>query len=123
MTYLLSEEGFPTHFFSAHTIHCWIYMAVASSAKDRGNNYLREKNFNEAIDCYSKSIRHSLTAVAYAKRAAAHLKINEYLQAENDCTEALNLDRQYTKAYAHRAMARKELGVGKNSLLFSERML
>ncbi|KAJ8436226.1 hypothetical protein Cgig2_006913 [Carnegiea gigantea] len=45
------------------------------------------------------SIQHSPTAVAYANRAAAYLKISGYRQAENDCTEALKLD-----------VARKELG-------------
>ena len=56
------------------------------------------------------SIQHLPTAVAFANRAAAYLKIGAYLQAENDCTEAFKLDDQYMKAYARRTMARKELG-------------
>ena len=33
-----------------------------------------------------------------------------FREAEDDCTEALNLDDRYIKAYSRRATARKELG-------------
>ena len=36
-----------------------------------------------------------------------------FQEAENDCTEALNLDDRYIKAYSRRATARKELGKSK----------
>ncbi|KNA11502.1 hypothetical protein SOVF_134660 [Spinacia oleracea] len=39
----------------------------------------------------------------------AYLKIKRFQEAENDCTEALNLDDRYIKAYSRRATARKEL--------------
>lgn len=82
---------------------------VALAEKDRGNEYFKEE-FNEAISCYSRSIISSPMAAAYANRAAAYLKITGYLQAEIDCTEALKLDNHYMKAYARRAIAKKELG-------------
>lgn len=85
-------------------------LLLASLAKDRGNEYFKEKNFSEAIDSYSTSIHHSPTAQAFANRAAAYLKMCKYLQAENDCTEALKLDGEYMKAYGRRAIAKKELG-------------
>lgn len=39
-----------------------------------------------------------------------------YENAEDDCTEALDLDDRYVKAYSRRAMARKELGKFKASI-------
>ncbi|XP_010674646.2 uncharacterized protein LOC104890758 isoform X1 [Beta vulgaris subsp. vulgaris] len=81
----------------------------AASEKDLGNEYFKQKKFNEAIDCYSRSIALSPTAVAYANRAMAYLKKRRFQEAENDCTEALNLDDRYIKAYSRRATARKEL--------------
>lgn len=75
-----------------------------------GNEYYKQKKFNEAIDCYSRSIALSPTAVAYANRAMAHLKIRRFPEAEDDCTEALNLDDRFIKAYSRRSTARKELG-------------
>lgn len=38
-----------------------------------------------------------------------------FREAEDDCTEALNLDDRYIKAYSRRATARKELGKFKES--------
>lgn len=88
----------------------------ATSEKDLGNEYFKQKKFNEAIDCYSRSIALSPTAVAYANRAMAYLKIKRFREAEDDCTEALNLDDRYIKAYSRRSTARKELGNLKQSV-------
>ncbi|MCL7031934.1 hypothetical protein MKW94_015559, partial [Papaver nudicaule] len=63
---------------------------VAISKKELDNQCFRQKKFEEAIDCYSRSIALSPTAVAFANRA----------MHENDCTEALNLDDRYIKAYS-----------------------
>ncbi|CAH9116339.1 unnamed protein product [Cuscuta epithymum] len=90
--------------------------ADANSEKEMGNDLFKKKRFNEAIDCYSRSIALSPTAVAYANRAIAYLKIKRFQEAENDCTEALNLDDRYIKAYCRRSIARKELGKLRESI-------
>ncbi|KAF5187104.1 Rna polymerase ii-associated protein [Thalictrum thalictroides] len=92
----------------------------AASEKDLGNDFFKQKKFKEAIDCYSRSIALSPTAVAFANRAMAYLKVKRFEEAENDCTEALNLDDRYIKAYSRRATARKELGKRKGSFEDSE---
>ncbi|KAJ6737790.1 hypothetical protein OIU85_019812 [Salix viminalis] len=46
----------------------------ATSEKELGNEYFKQK-FNEAIECYSRSIALSPTAVTHANRAMAYLKI------------------------------------------------
>ncbi|KAJ4719335.1 RNA polymerase II-associated 3 [Melia azedarach] len=92
----------------------------ANSEKELGNEYFKQKKFKEAIDCYSRSIALSPTAVAYANRAMAYLKLKRFQEAEDDCTEALNLDDRYIKAYSRRATARKELGKLKESMEDSE---
>ncbi|KAG6424891.1 hypothetical protein SASPL_115314 [Salvia splendens] len=88
----------------------------ANSEKELGNDFFKQKKFNEAIDCYSRSIALSPTAVAYANRAMSYIKVKRFLDAENDCTEALNLDDRYIKAYSRRSTARKELGKLKDSI-------
>ncbi|KAL5565905.1 hypothetical protein UlMin_029069 [Ulmus minor] len=90
--------------------------ADAASEKELGNEYFKKKKFKEAVDCYSRSIALSPTAVAYANRAMAYLKIKRFQEAEDDCTEALNMDDRYIKAYSRRATARKELGKLKESM-------
>ncbi|CAN1784445.1 RNA polymerase II-associated protein 3, partial [Linum perenne] len=92
----------------------------ATSEKELGNEYFKQKKFVEAIECYSRSIAFSPTAVAYANRAMAYIKIKRFREAEDDCTEALNLDDRYIKAYSRRATARKELGKLKESMEDSE---
>jgi hypothetical protein len=39
-----------------------------------------------------------------------------FKEAEDDCTEALNLDDRYIKAYSRRITARKELGKLKEAM-------
>lgn len=52
----------------------------------------------------------------YPSKCVASLPVNRFLDAENDCTEALNLDDRYIKAYSRRSTARKELGKLKESI-------
>ncbi|KAG2616183.1 RNA polymerase II-associated protein 3-like isoform X3 [Panicum virgatum] len=91
-------------------------MPDAASEKEQGNEYFKQKKFAEAIECYSRSIGLSPTAVAYANRAMAYLKLRRFKEAEDDCTEALNLDDRYIKAYSRRITARKELGKLKEAM-------
>lgn len=92
----------------------------AASEKELGNEYFKQKKFREAIESYSRSIALSPTSVAFANRAMAYIKLKRFEEAENDCTEALNLDDRYVKAYSRRATARKELGKLKASMADSE---
>lgn len=87
----------------------------ANSEKELGNEFFKQRKYKEAIDCYSRSLALSPTAVAYANRAMAYLKLKRFQEAEVDCTEALNLDDRYIKAYSRRSTARRELGKYKDS--------
>uniref|UniRef100_A0ACD5W3Y5 Uncharacterized protein n=1 Tax=Avena sativa TaxID=4498 RepID=A0ACD5W3Y5_AVESA len=91
-------------------------MPDAASEKEQGNEYFKQKKFAEAIECYSRSIALSPTAVAFANRAMAYLKLRRFEEAENDCTEALNLDDRYVKAYSRRITARRGLGKLKEAM-------
>ncbi|XP_024315808.1 RNA polymerase II-associated protein 3-like [Brachypodium distachyon] len=46
----------------------------------------------------------------------AYLKLRRFEEAKNDCTEALNLDDRYVKAYSRRITARKGLGKLKEAM-------
>jgi tetratricopeptide (TPR) repeat protein len=41
----------------------------------QGNEFFKQKKFAEAVECYSRSIALSPTAVAFANRAMAYLKL------------------------------------------------
>nr|GEU63720.1 RNA polymerase II-associated protein 3 isoform X1 [Tanacetum cinerariifolium] len=72
----------------------------ANSEKELGNDFFKKRKYKEAVDCYSMSLALSSTAIAYSYRAMAYLKIRRFHEAEDDYTEALNLDDRYTKAYS-----------------------
>ncbi|GJM94490.1 hypothetical protein PR202_ga11137 [Eleusine coracana subsp. coracana] len=57
-------------------------MTDAASEKEQGNEYFKQKKFSEAIDCYSRSIGLSPTAVAFANRAMAYLKLRRQKTAK-----------------------------------------
>jgi tetratricopeptide (TPR) repeat protein len=82
----------------------------AAALKDQGNKLFQAKYFDDAISCYTQSIATHPTAVAYANRAMAYLKLGKYSEAEADCTAALQLDPTYAKAWHRRATAHKQLG-------------
>ncbi|KAL5227842.1 hypothetical protein ABZP36_016107 [Zizania latifolia] len=46
----------------------------------------------------------------------AFMKFTRFKEVENDCTESLNLDDHYVKAYSHKITARKELGKLKEAM-------
>jgi hypothetical protein len=45
-----------------------------------------------------------------------YVQLIRFEEAENDCTEALNLDDRYVKAYSRRITARKGLGKLKEAM-------
>ncbi|KAI5067281.1 hypothetical protein GOP47_0017809, partial [Adiantum capillus-veneris] len=97
-------------FVSMHNSQTSDTFVDATAEKELGNKFFKEKKFVQAIECYSRSIVLQPSAVSYANRAMACIKIRRFQEAEVDCTEALALDDRYIKAYSRRATARKELG-------------
>ena len=55
--------------------YAFSYLIIFLFSNIQGNEYFKQKKFNEAIDCYSRSIALSPNAVAFANRAMAYLKL------------------------------------------------
>jgi tetratricopeptide (TPR) repeat protein len=88
----------------------------ATQWKEKGNDYFRTAQYQRALECYTGSINAEPTAVAYANRAMALMKLREFEQAVEDASEALEIDPNYLKAYQRRGAAYKELGSYLNAL-------
>lgn len=74
--------------------------------KDEGNNYFKAKNYNKAIESYTKAIEaNSIEAVTYCNRAACYINLGKYFDVLNDCDTAIELNPNLTKAYYRRAKA------------------
>lgn len=78
--------------------------------KERGNKAFSAKKYAQAKQDYTQSIALQPTCLAYANRAMAELKLEEFSAAEADCTKAIALDAAYVKAYLRRASAAKQQG-------------
>ncbi|XP_066259569.1 RNA polymerase II-associated protein 3 [Euwallacea similis] len=79
--------------------------------KEKGNAYFKAKDWDKAMECYTKAINcYAYDPIYYANRGLCYLKKNSFIAAEADCTLALRLDSTYVKALQRRASARESLG-------------
>ncbi|KAH9316155.1 hypothetical protein KI387_024782, partial [Taxus chinensis] len=92
-------------------------MEAAEIAKEKGNAAYKGKQWQKAINLYSEAIKiNGKNATYYSNRAAAHLELGGYLQAEADCTAAISLEKKNVKAYLRRGTAREMLGYYKEAI-------
>eukprot|EP01084_Bolivina_argentea_P274489 467895_1 len=72
----------------------------AIELKNKGNTYLKENKFQQAINCYSQAISiDSTNYIFFANRALAYIKINQFKKALIDCKLSINLCNNYPKSY------------------------
>lgn len=89
----------------------------AGKLKEAGNHAYGSKDFNKAIDLYTKAILCKPEAVYYSNRAACYNALADWEKVVEDTTAAINLDSEYIKAMNRRANAYDKLGKYSESLL------
>jgi len=83
----------------------------ARREKEKGNECVRAGEFDDAVICYTRSLRILPdNAIVLANRAMAYLRLKDFRKAEADCTKSMRLDPCYMKAVSRRAMARHRMG-------------
>ncbi|KAL5014688.1 hypothetical protein ScPMuIL_008958 [Solemya velum] len=85
--------------------------------KDDGNNFFKAGKFMEALSSYTEALEFSDTclkdtekAVIYKNRAACYLKLEQYQNAVDDATAALDITPNDPKALFRRCQAKEQLG-------------
>ena len=74
--------------------------ANANQLKVQGNESLKSRKFEEALNYYSKAIEvDPSNAILYTNRAQTYIKLESYGFAIRDCDEALKQDPDSVKAY------------------------
>ncbi|KAF2672817.1 import receptor [Microthyrium microscopicum] len=89
----------------------------ASKLKAAGNKAYGSKDFNRAIELYTKAIDLKQDPIFYSNRAACHQAMGDWEKVVDDTTAALNLDRMYVKALNRRANAYEQLKKYSEALL------
>lgn len=88
---------------------------VVDDGKQVGNQLFSQKRFADAAVHYSKSItaassNDQILRILYCNRAAAYKELGRYKEGVEDCTKAIHVDGQFTKAFARRARCHQLLG-------------
>ncbi|XP_063618080.1 small glutamine-rich tetratricopeptide repeat-containing protein alpha-like [Cydia splendana] len=80
--------------------------AVAEQLKNEGNELMKAEKHREALERYSRAVElDPRNAVYFCNRAAAHFKLGEHEAAVADCTAALALQPDYSKAHGRLGLA------------------
>ncbi|XP_075713132.1 RNA polymerase II-associated protein 3 isoform X2 [Rhinoderma darwinii] len=82
----------------------------ALAEKEKGNNYFKAGNYDEAVQFYTRGMNADpYNAVLPTNRASAFFRLKKYAVAESDCDLAIAINRNYWKAYARRGACRLAL--------------
>ncbi|KAG8904655.1 hypothetical protein FRB99_001375 [Tulasnella sp. 403] len=103
------ERGFPDDIRSAKDLIEMRYVK-AEREKELGNRAFKHGRYTEAVEAYTRA--HSIepeVAHYQLNLAAAHLKLANWMEAEQACTKSLSLHRS-EKGFWRRAKARQMLG-------------
>lgn len=79
---------------------------IAEDERLKGNEFMKSKEYDEAIACYTKSIQlFPDEAATYSNRALAYLKVKKNASCIVDAEKCLELDPTFLKAYHRRGKA------------------
>ncbi|KAF8971450.1 hypothetical protein BDZ97DRAFT_1786578 [Flammula alnicola] len=85
--------------------------ANAEKFKQTGNAQMSQKQYDAAIDFYTKAIAlDPSNPVYYSNRAAAHSSKGDHLSAVGDAEKAISVDSKFVKAYHRLGHAQYSLG-------------
>ena len=78
--------------------------------KEEGNVAFKSGSYQEAYDIYSDALQidpynKATNAKLYCNRGLAAQKLGKLKESIDDCTQAIELDENYVKAYQRRAIA------------------
>jgi tetratricopeptide (TPR) repeat protein len=91
--------------------------ATAEQFKNEGNEYLKKRQFKEAIESYKNAIKSDPTNPIYpANMGAAYMQLGDFESAEKCCKKAVELDPKYSKAHGRLGQIYQRLGKSSDAI-------
>ena len=78
---------------------------AAEIERQKGNDYLRSSEYQEALKHYEKSIQISSESSTFSNMALAHLRLKQYEKAISASTRSIDIDNKNVKAFYRRGEA------------------
>jgi tetratricopeptide (TPR) repeat protein len=111
------EHSYEDAVFNGDEVQYEKNIEVSLQAKEEGNEYFRKKEYDDAVESYSKAIAYcpeddqnkENLATFYGNRSAAYATLEEFELVIEDCTAALALKPDYIKIIARRMLAHEKL--------------
>ena len=108
-------EALLRHFYGRLTSAREVRLGAAEAYKAEGNACFKAGDLDAALCLYTKALDAAPASAAekgvyYCNRAACHTKLEEWRDAERDCSNALKVTPGYEKALARRMVACEKLG-------------
>lgn len=83
----------------------------AERCKNKGNEFLKERKFEEAIKEYNKAITvDSSNAIYYSNRSAAWAELKKWPNSLNDAIKCIEKDSRFVKGYSRKGTALLHMG-------------
>jgi len=83
----------------------------AKAFKEQGNQFFKNKDYNKAIDAYTKAINlNPMDPTYYGNRAACYLAMHQLEKCVDDSNDAINLDPNFVKGWVRKGRALYYLG-------------
>jgi stress-induced-phosphoprotein 1 len=84
---------------------------LAAEAKDKGNKFFSAKQYDQAIDWYTKAIGYDPNdSTFYSNRSAAYLGLRKFNEALADGEKCISLQPKWVKGYYRKGLALMSLG-------------
>lgn len=85
---------------------------MIAKARSRGNDFFNAGRYEEACSAYGEGLRYdSFSYVLYCNRAVCWSKLGLWERSVEDCSQALKIQPNYTKALLRRAASNRKLGM------------
>ncbi|KAI4333859.1 hypothetical protein L6164_018616 [Bauhinia variegata] len=105
-----AEKASVIDYSNAQVVRVLNTVRIVARARSRGNDLFSSGRFSEACSAYGEGLKYdSSNYILYCNRAVCWSKLGLWEQSVEDCTQALNIQPNYTKALFRRAVSNEKL--------------